>query len=166
MRAARLYPRGTRVSRSVRIILALAIVLIAAGAAVELTQGSSNGDAMTPRTPVAAAGAPHATFYMAAAEQSDRGRSVYLNSCAKCHGQQGEGGDGPRLIGSPNGLPDYKTAQGLFDFVSSQMPNDDPGTLKTEEYWDILAFILDANRLLPPDTVLGPDNAGNIRLAP
>ncbi len=45
------------------------------------------------------------------------------------------------------------------------MPFDNPGSLKAEEYWVILAFILDANRLLPPDTVLGPDNAASIRIS-
>ncbi len=113
-----------------------------------------------------AAGAPPHTFVLAATEQTDRGRTAFLNSCAKCHGQQGQGGDGPRIIGSPNGLPEFKTAQGLFDYVSTQMPQNNPGTLTAEEYWDIVAFVLDSNKLLPPDTVLGPNNAGGIRLTP
>jgi hypothetical protein len=46
------------------------------------------------------------------------------------------------------------------------MPNDTPGSLKVEEYWDILAYILDANKLLAPDTTLGPENAANINLKP
>ncbi len=84
--------------------------------------------------------------------------------CSKCHGQQGQGDKGPRLIGSPNGLSGYVTARGLFDFANTQMPFDNPGTLKEQEYWDVLAFILDANNLLPPDTILGPENAADIKL--
>lgn len=103
---------------------------------------------------------------VAATEQVERGGNLFRANCAKCHGEQGQGGEGPRLIGSPNGLHGYRTARGLFDFVSSDMPFDNPGSLKADEYWDILAFILDANTLLPPDTILGPENAGSIRLSP
>lgn len=114
----------------------------------------------------AAVTASHAGAQLAFSDQTDRGRTLYVNACAKCHGQQGQGDQGPRLIGTVTGLPEYKTAQGLFDFVSSQMPNDTPGSLKVEEYWDILAYILDANKLLPPNTTLAPDNAANVNLNP
>ncbi len=114
----------------------------------------------------AAAGSISSAFFIVETEQVERGRNLFQMICAKCHGQQGEGGEGPRLIGTPNGLRGYETAQKLFDFVRSDMPFDNPGSLKPEEYWDVLAFILDANKLLPPDTILGPENAGNIRLSP
>ena len=110
--------------------------------------------------------ASHAGSPLAFSDQTDRGRTLYVSGCAKCHGQQGQGDQAPRLIGTVTGLPEYKTAQGLFDYVSSQMPNDTPGSLKAEEYWDILAYILDANKLLPPNTTLGPDNAANMNLKP
>ncbi len=126
-------------------IIVVTILLIAAGTAVTASQAGAQ---------------------LAFSDQTDRGRTLYVNACAKCHGQQGQGDQAPRLIGTVTGLPDYKTAQGLFDYVSSQMPNDTPGSLKAEEYWDILAYVLDANKLLPPNTTLGPDNAANINLKP
>lgn len=113
---------------------------------------------------LAAVGQASVSDFLAATEQVERGKTLFAANCAKCHGDQGQGGEGPRIIGSPNGLHGYRTARGLFDFVSSDMPFDNPGSLKAEEYWDILAFILDANRVLPPDTVLGPDNAASIRI--
>lgn len=115
---------------------------------------------------VTAAAVSHAGEALALNEQTDRGRAVFARVCAKCHGEQGQGDQAPRLIGAPNGLAEYKTVQGLFDYVSTQMPNDAPGSLKAEDYWDALAFILDANKLLPPDIVLGPDTAANVKLAP
>jgi mono/diheme cytochrome c family protein len=103
----------------------------------------------------------------ATAEQVARGRTVFETHCAKCHGPRGEGtSDAPRLIGQPNGLVGYQTAKGLFDFASSDMPFDSPGTLKPEEYWDVLAFILDGNGLIGPDVTLGPDTAEGVRLGP
>jgi mono/diheme cytochrome c family protein len=112
--------------------------------------------AASPATPV---------FVIAATEQVERGKNLFQMHCAKCHGQQGEGGEeAPRLIASPHPIKGYKTAQALFDFVRSDMPFDAPGSLMAEVYWDTLAYILDANKILPPDTNLGPDNAGNIRI--
>lgn len=114
---------------------------------------------------MAAQGPAVPAWLVAATAQVDRGKAVFANHCAKCHGASGQGGDGPRLIGTPNGLAGYQTAQRLFEYTSAEMPLDTPGSLKSEEVWDVLAFILDSNRLLPPDTVLGPDNAANIRLS-
>jgi cytochrome c len=99
-------------------------------------------------------------------EQVGRGQTIFASICATCHGAQGQGGKGPRIIGQPNGLSGYPTAKELYEFVSTQMPFDNAGSLKVEEYWDVLAFVLDENRLLPPDTTLGPDNASMIKLAP
>ncbi len=136
------------------LILALVIPFVAALAP----------SSISPPVRAAAAGsAPPATL-IAATEQTERGKALFGMICAKCHGQQGQGGDCPRVIGSPNGLSGYGTAKGLFEFVSTQMPFDDPGSLKAEQYWDALAFILDANNLLPPDTILGPENAADIKL--
>ncbi len=98
--------------------------------------------------------------------QVERGGALFRARCAKCHGAEGQGGDGPRLIGAPNGLAGYETTPKLYEFVRTNMPVDDPGTLKDDEYWDVLAFLLDANRLLPPDVVLGPDTAEGVRLSP
>lgn len=104
---------------------------------------------------------------LGATEQTNRGRELFGMNCARCHGDQGQGtSEGPRIIGSPNAIPTYMTAKGLFDFVSVEMPGDARGTLMPQVYWDVLAFILEANSLLPPDVTLGPDNAANIRLSP
>ncbi|MGQ0551089.1 MAG: c-type cytochrome [Armatimonadota bacterium] len=116
--------------------------------------------------PVADVAEPAPTV-LAATEQTDRGKELFGMNCARCHGEQGEGtADGPRLIGAPNGIPTYMTAKALFDFVSTEMPNDVRGSLMPQVYWDVLAFILESNRLLPPDVTLGPENAANIRLSP
>ncbi|MDR7556045.1 MAG: c-type cytochrome [Armatimonadota bacterium] len=98
-------------------------------------------------------------------EQVVRGREIFAMQCSRCHGDQGQGTeDGPRLIGPGTGLRGYQTAQRLFEFVRSEMPASAPGSLQVQEYWDVLAFILDANRLLPPGATLGPENAPDIRL--
>lgn len=91
-------------------------------------------------------------------EQVAAGRDVYLDECAKCHGEQGEGGTGPLLIGGSRRIASYGDTDRLYDYVSRTMPFDDAGSLSEQQYWDSIAYLLDANDLLPADAVLGPDS--------
>lgn len=85
------------------------------------------------------------------------GRDVYAESCAECHGEQGEGGTGPVLIGGSRRVASYESTERLYDYVSRTMPFDAPGSLSEDAYWNSIAFILEANGLLPENVVLGPD---------
>jgi len=90
-------------------------------------------------------------------EQVAAGREVYLADCARCHGEQGEGGTGPVLIGGSRRIASYESTDRLYDYVSRTMPFDDAGSLSEDEYWASIAFLLQENDLLPADVVLGPD---------
>jgi hypothetical protein len=61
------------------------------------------------------------------------------------------------VIGGSKRIASYQTTERLFDYVSSTMPFDNPGSLSEQQYWDAIAYLLDENDLLPADTVLGPD---------
>jgi cytochrome c len=91
------------------------------------------------------------------AEQVAAGQDVYAADCAKCHGEQGEGGTGPLLIGGSRRIASYENTDRLYDYVSRTMPFDDAGSLSEDEYWASIAFLLQENELLPADVVLGPD---------
>lgn len=91
-------------------------------------------------------------------EQVAAGRDVYVAECAKCHGEQGEGGTGPLLIGGSRRIASYGDTERLYDYVSRTMPFDDAGSLSEEQYWDVIAYLLDENGLLPQGAVLGPDS--------
>ena len=97
--------------------------------------------------------------------QLAKGKELFKEKCARCHGQQGQGTRfGPTLVRMPHPLGGYRTAAGLFTYVSKAMPFDAPGSLKEEEYWAAVAFLADANRLLPDKKMtLGPANAESIR---
>lgn len=96
--------------------------------------------------------------------QVERGKAIYEERCAKCHGEQGQGKLGRALIGSAANLGGYGTARGLFDYTRKIMPIDAPGKLLESEYWAVLAYILSENKLLPNGTTLGRQNAAGIRL--
>jgi S-disulfanyl-L-cysteine oxidoreductase SoxD len=91
-------------------------------------------------------------------EQVAAGRDVYVDECAKCHGDQGEGGTGPLLIGGSRRIASYGDTDRLYDYVSRTMPFDDAGSLSEQQYWDSIAYLLDANELLPAEAVLGPNS--------
>jgi len=80
-------------------------------------------------------------------DQAQRGQTAYRENCAKCHGENLAGGEaGPTLTGeeflrSWNG----KTAGDLLGLIRKTMPSEDPGSLSTREYSDIVAFLFSAN---------------------
>jgi len=88
---------------------------------------------------------------------------VFLARCAKCHGEKGEGQIGRQLVAPWDPLAGYRTADQLFAYVRRSMPSDDPGSLREQDYWDVIAFLLDANGLLPPGTQVGEDNARMVK---
>ena len=92
--------------------------------------------------------------------QASRGKALYLDSCATCHGVQLLGGeDSPPLAGAP-----FMTKWGelpvsaLYGVTNTQMPLGAEGSLGAAGNADILAYILAYNGLpagqseLPPDT--------------
>lgn len=48
--------------------------------------------------------------------------------------------------------------------TSTYKPADAPGTLKEDEYWAVLAFLLKENGVYQGDKPLGRDNAAGISL--
>ncbi len=91
------------------------------------------------------------------ADQVAAGREVYTADCSQCHGPNGEGGTGPLVIGGGKRIATYESTERLYDYVSRTMPFDEPGTLTADQYWNVIGYLLDANDLLPPETVLGPE---------
>jgi mono/diheme cytochrome c family protein len=88
---------------------------------------------------------------------------------SKCHGAghpnpQDGGFELPReipAISGPGALGKFRSAAGLFAFVRARMPYQDPQWLKDDEYWAVVAYILNWNGLALPEE-LGPDNAGEV----
>jgi mono/diheme cytochrome c family protein len=69
--------------------------------------------------------------------QAQRGEMVFRQVCAACHG-----------LGDFSGeawLKRWPTAGGLFDVISSTMPQDNPGGLTPQQYSDVIAFFLKSN---------------------
>jgi len=81
------------------------------------------------------------------AQQADRGKAVYLDTCAGCHGAGLLGNDEIPPVKGPHFMSDWDT-QSVADLVArirSTMPIDNPGSVSTANATDLVAFLLQAN---------------------
>ena len=84
------------------------------------------------------------------AEQAERGARVFESVCTNCHEMAEFIGAGAYLE-AVEGQPLWET----FDYVSTEMPEDDPASLRPEEYAAVLAYILSVYGLPSGDAELG-----------
>jgi mono/diheme cytochrome c family protein len=96
---------------------------------------------------------------------ADAGKTVYTESCAKCHGVNGEGGGSPALTGSKANLGKYSTAQALLDLVSKQMPLGKGGSLSSQAYIQVISFLLVQNQIVQPSAKLDINSLDTIKLS-
>ncbi len=96
--------------------------------------------------------------------QAARGKALYAESCASCHGGELTGGEmAPPLAGGEfmagwDGL----TIGDLFERVRISMPQNSPGSLSGQQNADILAFMFSANKF-PPGAAEMPKEAGILK---
>ena len=111
------------------------------------------------RPSVAAGAGTVVPFYTAA--QAERGRALYQQQCAGCHGADLAGVEmAPSLAGGE--FIDRWTGQSLaalFERIRTTMPKGKPGSLSREANADITAYILSANRFEAGSSELPPDVA-------
>jgi S-disulfanyl-L-cysteine oxidoreductase SoxD len=96
--------------------------------------------------------------------QADRGKALYAQECASCHGGELTGGEmAPPLAGGEfmagwDGL----TIGDLFERVRISMPQNAPGSLSGQQNADILAFMFSANKF-PAGAEEMPKEAGILK---
>ena len=79
--------------------------------------------------------------------QAERGRAVYTEQCASCHGQYlDDGAFGPPLTGLEFRTKwGQQSAEPLYTYSATRMPPSGPGSLGDQRYTDLMAFILQEN---------------------
>jgi mono/diheme cytochrome c family protein len=73
--------------------------------------------------------------------QADRGKKIFAQRCAGCHPLE--------TFTEPLFLATWKgqTAHALFTSIRTTMPQESPGGLRRQEYADVLAYLLQLNKL-------------------
>jgi len=93
--------------------------------------------------------------------QAGRGRTLYQEKCATCHGDALEGEVAPPLTGSA--FLAVWGAQPLSELsgkIRNTMPAKDPGKLTPSETAELVAYILQAGKFPSGQNELGADDAG------
>jgi S-disulfanyl-L-cysteine oxidoreductase SoxD len=72
-------------------------------------------------------------------EQASRGQTAFGATCARCHAPQDFSGE-TFLTSWEN-----STAQDLLSLLQKTMPMDNPGSLRPEDYADIVAYFFSLN---------------------
>jgi cytochrome c len=111
------------------------------------------------------------------AEQITQGMTLFVENCARCHGDDGMGtAIAPPLVGEGS-LPldpppdrmvrttQFVTAQDVFEFAREFMPADMPGSLSDQTYLDIISFALHAKGIFL-DAPLTANNAVEVEINP
>jgi S-disulfanyl-L-cysteine oxidoreductase SoxD len=125
----------------------VALAWIAASAFLAVVLGQAEGEA----TVLASTG-------VYSDEQADAGSEAFAQHCASCHGADLSGGYGPRLVPLDPFVYRDGPLSRPFEFMRTQMPFDEPGSLEDEVYAAILAHVLRENGYpsrpepLPADT--------------
>lgn len=103
-----------------------------------------------------------------------RGRQIFLQKCAMCHGKTGREGPMDRLVGGQgtlNASDPVKTvgsywpyATTLFDYVRRAMPFTAPQSLSADEVYSLVAWILYQNKIIPEDAVMDAKTLPRVRM--
>ncbi|MGH7067753.1 MAG: c-type cytochrome [Acetobacteraceae bacterium] len=103
------------------------------------------------------------------------GGKLFESSCAVCHGSFGEGNNGyPQLVGGVGSLGSaspqrtvgsyWPYATTLFDYIDRAMPFLAPHTLKPDQVYSLVAWILNANGIVAADWIADADSVPLVRM--
>jgi cytochrome c len=103
-----------------------------------------------------------------------RGKVVYEQNCAACHGADGTGGIFDRLAGGQGSLATDKPiktvgsywpyATTLFDYIHRAMPYPAPGSLSVDDTYAVAAYILKLNGILSDGATLDQESLPKVKM--
>ena len=124
-----------------RVLLLTLTVSVGVGVGcARTTQGASGAPpVVSPSAPPAAVSATSVSDGVFTSSQASAGEETFQEACSYCHAPNEFSGG--RFMLRWNGL----TAGDIFDVVSTQMPEGNPGSLRPAEYAGLVAYVLSLN---------------------
>ena len=102
------------------------------------------------------------------------GEKIYDAQCAACHGRTGTEGPRDRLVGGRGSLATarpiktvgsyWQYAPTLYDYINRAMPFTAPGTLKPDEVFSLVAFLLNRNGVIGDDDVVDRNSLPMVKM--
>ena len=103
-----------------------------------------------------------------------RGKQVFEENCAACHGDGGQGGIKDRLVGGQGTLASdmpvktvgsfWPYATTVFDYIRRAMPYPAPGSLSDDDTYALTAYILSLNGIISADARLDKASLPRVRM--
>ena len=106
-----------------------------------------------------------------------QGQEIFASTCAACHGEKGEGGEGMvggRLVGGKGTLASGKPvktvgsywpyATTLYDYVHRAMPFNAPQSLTPDQVYAVSAYVLNLNGIVPDDAVMDKNTLPKVEM--
>ncbi|MDE5443184.1 c-type cytochrome [Bradyrhizobium sp. CSA207] len=103
-----------------------------------------------------------------------RGKQVFEENCAACHGDGGQGGIKDRLVGGQGTLASdmpvktvgsfWPYATTLFDYIRRAMPYPAPGSLSDDDTYAVTAYILSLNGIISADASLDKASLPQVKM--
>ncbi|MEO7274673.1 MAG: cytochrome c [Vicinamibacterales bacterium] len=103
-----------------------------------------------------------------------QGAQVFTAKCLACHGPEGAGSVNDRLAGGQGTLTTaaplktvgsyWPYATTLFDYVRRAMPYPTPHSLSDPEVYALVAYLLNLNRVIPPDAVMNATTLPQVQM--
>ena len=99
------------------------------------------------------------------------GLLIYQSKCASCHGHGDKASlelpGGPLFLDHPTEKTKtigtyWPYATTIFDYVRRAMPYNAPGSLSNQEVYDLTAFLLFANKVIPENAVINQQSLPKI----
>lgn len=106
---------------------------------------------------------------------AEEGEELFLEICAVCHGEFGEGagrypvlmgGEGTLASANPVKTPGsyWPYASTIFDYINRAMPFGNAQTLTPDQVYALTAFVLNLSDVVPYDFVLSNENIGSVEM--
>ena len=93
-----------------------------------------------------------------------QGAQIFATKCAMCHGPTGKEGPKDKLVGGQGTLATPKPvrtigsywpyAPTLYDYINRAMPFNAPGSLKPDEVYSVIAWLLFQNGIVKEDALI------------
>jgi len=151
-----------KITSRILLTIVIGISLVFTGACG--SPGPASSPAATPGQTQQTAPATTASNGPTAGELATAGKTVFAGKCAGCHGDQGQGRTAPAVIGAGANLAKYNTGKGLYDFVSTNMPQNAPGSLSQPDYLNVTSYLLVENNYVNSRTSISTDTLGTVSL--
>jgi cytochrome c len=102
------------------------------------------------------------------------GRVIYLQECASCHGEHGEGATAEELVSEPKPPSPHNPSKAIgsywpyattiFDFVRRSMPPAAPESLSADDTYAVTAYLLAANKIITESDEMNAESLPRVKM--